>query len=99
MPYVLMEEVPEGMAPADVVPRKEYDAVVTERDELVTQRDGLVSRAETAEKDARAAKQKYADAFLTSASQIKAATEKDVKSESKPHTYEELFGGRDNGVY
>ena len=46
MPYVLYEDgqVPEGMEAADVVPRGDYDELLSERDELIVARDGLADQ-------------------------------------------------------
>ena len=95
MPYVYYDELPEGYEEADVVPRSEYDAAITERDEVTAQRDGLVTRVEVAEDEARKAKAKYANAFLANAAQVKQMHERDVKSEGRPHSYKELFRNHD----
>lgn len=64
MPYIMVEEVPEGMEAVDVVPRADYDAAVTERDEYAQQRDEALGRIQQAEQDARDAKARYADYIL-----------------------------------
>lgn len=64
MPYIMVEEVPEGMEAVDVIERSEYDSVVTERDQYQQQRDDALARIEKAEADARDAKAKYADYIL-----------------------------------
>lgn len=66
MPYVFMEELPEGFEEADVVERSELDSITTERDEARQQRDSAIERAEQAEGDLQAQKEKYANTFLSS---------------------------------
>lgn len=97
MPYVLYEEgqVPEGMEPADVVPRGEYDALLAERDELVTDRDGLADQLSVTQEDLRVSREKYARAVLTSAQQAKAAQARDVRRDSGPQTFAQLFARRE----
>ena len=91
MPYVWREEAEEGDDVRDVVERSEYDAVIVERDELMTQRDGLIERAEAAEEGWRQSRNKYADAFITSAARAKQDRGKDVKEDGKPSTFGDLF--------
>jgi chromosome segregation ATPase len=95
MPYYFYEEELEGYDPADVVERSEYDAVIKERDEVRAQRDTAISRAEAAEAGWEEAKEKYANAFLTTPSRVKQELEKHVKEDGKPKTYAELFGMRE----
>lgn len=94
MPYVFVEELEEGVEGADVVERSEYEQLRASVDELASQRDTLIERAETAEKDAREARDKYAHAFITSPQRIKEENSRDVRRESRPSTYSELFAGR-----
>lgn len=97
MPFVYYDdgEVPEGMEVADVVPRGDYDAIVTERDELVTTRDGLAEQLSVTQDDLRVSREKYAKAVLTSAQQVKAAQERDVRRDSGPQTFAQLFARRE----
>lgn len=64
MPYIMVEEVPEGMEAVDVVERSEYDKVIGERDAYAQQRDDAIARISDAEKAVRDAKAKYADYIL-----------------------------------
>lgn len=102
MAYVWVEDesVTEDSDVRDVVERTDYDEVVTERDGLITQRDALLERAETAERGWEEAKNKYADAFITSPARMKRDQESDVQRDGRPSTYEQLFGERgDYGAY
>ena len=64
MPYILVEEVPEGMEAVDVVPRAEYDTAVSERDQYAQQRDDALGQIAQAQQEARDAKARYADYIL-----------------------------------
>lgn len=92
--YVEEESLEEGQELADVVERSEYDAVLTERDELISQRDTLIERAEVAERGWEDARNKYADAFITSASRVKDDQREDVTDDGQVQTFEELWGAR-----
>lgn len=95
MPYAYYEELPEGIEAADVVDRSEYDAVITERDEIATQRDGAIERAESAEADARKAKEKYANAFLTTPNRVKEEQKANVKKDSGVQSFAQLFAKKE----
>ena len=95
MPYYFQEEALEGYEEVDVVPRSDHDAVVKELDEVRTQRDSAIARAEAAEAGWKEAKEKYANAFLTTPARIKSEMEQHVKEDGRPKTYAELFGMRE----
>lgn len=94
MPYIYVEELGEGQEAADVVERADYDAVITERDEVITQRDGAIDRAEAAEADLKAQKQKYADRFFNTAEGAKKWQDTDVKKDGTAYTFSQLFNQR-----
>ena len=84
----------------DVVARGDYDRIVTERDGLVEQRDALVERAETAEKGWRDARNKYADAFITSPQRMREDQKRDVSEDGRASTFAELFRAKgERGAY
>lgn len=64
MPYIKVDELPEGAAEADVVPRSDYEAKVDELGTVTAQRDELVGRAERAETDLKTVRDAYARAFI-----------------------------------
>ena len=64
MPYIYVEDVPEGTEAADVVSREDYDGVVQERDQYASQRDEALGQIEEHDKAKRAAESKYADLIL-----------------------------------
>lgn len=95
MPYVFREELMEDEQAADVVERSDYDAILQDRDELMVQRDDAIARAETAERGWEEARNKYADAFLTSPARVKQEQESDVKRDGTVVSYEQLFADRE----
>lgn len=100
MAYVFKEELEEGDVEADVVAREDYDQLVIERDGLAEQRDVLIGQVETAERERDEAKNKYADAFITSPARAKADQEKDVADDGRAHSFKELFKTRgEYGAY
>ena len=90
MPYIMVEEVPEGMEAVDVVPRADYDAAITERDSYAQQRDDALSRIEQAEQEVRDAKAKYAD-YILSGTSGKQDPPQESKVEHGPLSARELF--------
>ena len=97
MPYVYYEDgsVPEGAEIADVVPRSDYEGIVTERDELISTRDGLADQLSVTREDLRVSREKYARAVLTSAQQAKDVQDHDVRRDSGPQTFAQLFARRE----
>lgn len=91
MPYIYKELLEDGDLEADVVTREDYVAVIQDRDELIVQRDSAIERAETAERGWQEAKNKYADAFLTSPARVKKEQEADVKRDGTVTSFEQLF--------
>lgn len=65
MPYIFVENLPDGTEEADVVSRTDYDSVVEERDNTITQRDEALQRIATAEQEMRDTKAKYAEYVLS----------------------------------
>lgn len=71
MPYVFYEEIPEELEEADVVERTEYEQLKEDFEAVQKQRDEAIERAETAEAGWEKAREKYANAFLTTPSRVK----------------------------
>lgn len=100
MPYVEYDVVPDGMEAADVVPRADYDAVVTERDEVRTQRDGLIERAQVAESSYEKMREKYANAFIKSQSGTSQDLPKVTKHDTTVTSFAQLFSEKgDKSAY
>lgn len=94
MPYVFMDELPEGMEEAAVYSEEDYNDVTarleraqSENAELAAERDGLA-------KELDAAKTKFANAFLSSPQRAGQVQAQEVKEEDRPSTFETLFAGR-----
>lgn len=100
MAYVWVDEPEEGADVRDAVAREDYDQIVAERDGLIEQRDTLITRAETAEQGWRDARNKYADAFITSPQRMKEDQNRDVSEDGRASTFAELFRTKgDCGAY
>lgn len=103
MPYVYMEELPEGVEEADVYQADEFGAlksdfeeVVAERDELRAVNEGLVSERDNLAAELDDAKTKFANAFLSSPQRAKQVQAEDARAEDKPSDFNSLFAGRNN---
>ena len=64
MPFIEVEELPDGAVEAEVVPKSDYEAKSYELGEVTAQRDELLGRAERAEADLKSARDAYARAFI-----------------------------------
>ena len=97
MPYVFYEEgeVPDGMECCDVVSREDYDRAVTDSDRLVTERDRLADQLAVSQEDLRISREKYANAVLSSAERAKREQADDVRRDSGPQTFAQLFSRRE----
>ena len=93
MPYIMVDEIPEGYEPADVIGREEYDKVIEERDSYEKQRDDAIAKINDAEKEVREAKAKYADYILSGSNQQQKQTES-KKIEHGALSARELFKGK-----
>lgn len=91
MPYILVDEIPEGATEADVVSREEYDEAVRERDEYSAQRDEAISQIAEHDKGRRAAEAKYADLILNMGSGTQQKKQEPTPTRAKPITTESLF--------
>ena len=93
MPYIEVEELPEGVEEASVVSRADYDAVVAERDSTIAQRDDALTQIREAQNREREAKAKYAQLVLDSAQHQQSNPEPEPPKEpkAKPITSASLF--------
>lgn len=64
MPYVFYDELPDGLEAADVVSHENYDTLAKELAATVEQRDQALETIETARRETREAKAKYAKLIL-----------------------------------
>lgn len=91
MPYIEVETLPDGVEEADVVPRSDYDAVVTERDEYASQRDTALSQIEEARESARKSQAKYAALMLNMGNEGNTIKKDGDEEVHKGTTIESLF--------
>ena len=91
MPYIKVDEVSEdydGELYDEIVTIEERDRLVSERDEARTQRDDAIAKLEGAERERDEAREKYANAFLTSRDKI---IERHSNEPKFAETIDELF--------
>ena len=99
MPYIEVDELPEGTTAANVVSQKDYDKLREEMTALEEQRDEFVKAIEEERRSAREARAKYAKAVLDQrdASAGEAKKEEQDKGAAdkgktmRPMSVEELF--------
>lgn len=101
MPYVYVEELGEGQEAAAVIDAAEAEGLNARIGELESAAEEAEARnsALSAERDDLArqldeAKQKFANAFLSSPERAKIVQRDDVAQDSKPMTFQELFNER-----
>lgn len=94
MPYVYVDELPDGMEEAVVYSEEDYDGVTAQLEqaraesaELAAERDSLASELD-------AAKTKFANAFLSSPQHAKQVQAQEAGEEDGPSTFDTLFAGR-----
>lgn len=87
MPYVYMDELPDGMEEATVYSEEDYNGVTAQLEQVQTERDNLASELD-------AAKTKFANAFLSSPQHAKQVQKQETKEEDMPSTFDTLFKGR-----
>lgn len=88
MPYVFVEELPEGQEEADVVSREDFESVTQSLFDANSSIEQLTDRAIKAEGDLGTLRRKYANAFLQTPQQ-KQEPEKQV--DTGAHSFDELF--------
>ena len=87
MPYVYMDELPDGMEEAIVYSEEDYNGVTAQLEQVQTERDNLAMELD-------AAKTKFANAFLSSPQHAKQVQKQETKEEDMPSTFDTLFKGR-----
>lgn len=96
MPYIEVDELPEGTTAANVVSQEDYDKLREEMSDLEDQRDKFVKAIEEERRNAREARAKYAKAILD---QRDASAEEDKQDKggaekpkrTRPMSIDELF--------
>lgn len=88
MPYIFVEELPEGAQEADVVPSSDYTAAVEERREALSSVESLGDELKARDAALDSLRQKYADAVVN-ASRVIDTEEDDAIME--PQTFDSLW--------
>lgn len=95
MPYIEVEELPEGAVEADVVSREEYDSLAKELGDASDQRDSLISQVTDLESSLKEEKSKFAKTFIEARSNAGAPKKADPPKDPEPPkhktTYDSLF--------
>ena len=94
MPYVYMDEVPDGMEEAAVYSEEDYDGVTAQLEQAQAENAELAAERDDLARELDAAKTKFANAFLSSPHHAKQVQAQEVREEDKPSTFDTLFAGR-----
>ena len=94
MPYVFMDELPEGMEEATVYSEEDYNDVAARLEQAQGENTELAAERDDLARELDAAKTKFANAFLSSPQHAKCVQAREVHPEDSPSTFETLFAGR-----
>lgn len=92
MPYIYVEELPEGTEAAAVVSQENYDSLADELAATIGQRDEALDHLESSRKETREAKAKYAKFILDGTGGRESAEAEDQKPKAEGMTVNRLFG-------
>ncbi len=92
MPYIYVEEVPEGSEAASVVSQENYDSLAEELAATMGQRDEALQHLEESRRQTREAKAKYAKYVLDGGSKDKDEDQKPEVPKAQGMTVGKLFG-------
>lgn len=90
MPYIYVEEVPEGTEAAEVVSQENYDSLAEELADTMGQRDEALQHLEESRRQTREAKAKYAKYVLDGGT--KDEDQKPDEPKAQGMTVGKLFG-------
>lgn len=96
MPYVYMDELPDGMEEAIVHSEEDYNGVTAQLEKVQAENTELAIERDNLAKELDAAKTKFANAFLSSPQHAKQVQKQEAKGEDMPSTFDTLFKGRNN---
>lgn len=94
MPYVFMDELPEGMEEATVYSEEDYDGVAARLERAQGENAELAAERDNLARELDAAKTKFANAFLSSPQHARQVQAREAGEEDSPSTFETLFAGR-----
>ena len=92
MPYIYVEEVPEGTEAAEVVSQEHYNSLADELAATVGQRDEALQHLEESRRQTREAKAKYAKYVLDGGTKDKDEDQKPDEPKAQGMTVGKLFG-------
>ena len=92
MPYIYVDEVPEGTEAAEVVSQEHYDSLADELAATMGQRDEALQHLEESRRQTREAKAKYAKYVLDGGSKDKDEDQKPEAPKAEGMTVGKLFG-------
>ena len=95
MPYVYMEELPDGMEEATVYSEEDYNGVTAKLEQAQTENTELATERDNLAKELDAAKTKFANAFLSSSRHAGQVQGQETKEEDMPSTFDTLFKGKE----
>lgn len=91
MPYVYMDELPDGMEEAIVYSEEDYNGVTAQLEQVQAESAELAIERDNLARELDAAKTKFANAFLSSPQHAKQVQKQE---EDMPSTFDTLFKGR-----
>lgn len=92
MPYIYVDEVPEGTEAAEVVSQENYNSLADELAATVGQRDEALQHLEESRRQTREAKAKYAKYVLDGGTKDKDEDQKPEAPKAEGMTVGKLFG-------
>ena len=94
MPYVYMDELPDGMEEAAVYSEEDYDGVAALLEQAQSENTELAAERDNLARELDAAKTKFANAFLSSPQHAGQVQKQEAREEDMPSTFDTLFKGR-----
>lgn len=94
MPYVYMDELPDGMEEATVYSEEDYSGVTARLERAQAENTELAAERDNLARELDAAKTRFANAFLSSPQHAKRVQAQEAKEEDGPSTFDTLFAGR-----
>ena len=94
MPYVYMDELPDGMEEATVYSEEDYDGLTAQLEQAQAENTELAAERDDLARELDAAKTKFANAFLSSPQHAGQVRKQETEEEDMPSTFDTLFKGR-----
>lgn len=94
MPYVYMDELPDGMEEATVYSEEDYNGVTAQLEQAQAENTELATERDNLARELDAAKTKFANAFLSSPQHAEQVQKQETREVDMPSTFDTLFKGR-----